>query len=261
MLVLQNQGEARLNLPGLKTEAQSPRTTISKFDLTFAFAPGLAGHDARSLHGTLEYSTELFDPETAVALTTRLVRLLTEVAAQPNARVSALEITSAEERAELLIRGRGAHISVPEASLADLFDRSLQAVGTDAIAVCADGDGTQLTYGELDERARALAAALTGVGVESQDAVGVLLERSPAVVASTLGIIRAGAAYVPFDARWPVERIRAAAHTAGIKAIVTDTALHNHPWLATIESDIPVLELDATADSPPTTGRPSSRNR
>ena len=73
-----------------------------------------------------------------------------------------------------------------------------------------------------------------------------LLERSAAVVASTLAIIRAGAAYVPFDARWPVERIRAAAATVGIRAIVTDTALHNHPWLATLESDIPVLELDAS---------------
>jgi amino acid adenylation domain-containing protein len=74
----------------------------------------------------------------------------------------------------------------------------------------------------------------------------VLLERSAAVVVSTLGIVRAGGAYVPFDARWPVERIRAAASTVGIKAVVTDAALHSHPWLVALEADLPVLELDTS---------------
>ena len=136
MLVLQNQSEARLDLPGLTTEARSPHTTISKFDLTFAFAP--AEDDAHSLHGTLEYATELFTQETVTALVTRLVRLLAEVAANPDARVSALEITSAQERAELLTIGRGAHTSVPEASLFDLFERSAHAAGEIGRASCRE---------------------------------------------------------------------------------------------------------------------------
>jgi amino acid adenylation domain-containing protein len=244
MLVLQNQGAAHLNLPGLTAEARSLQTTISKFDLTFAFAPAPAGTGARTLSGSLEYSTELFTPETATALTTRLVGLLTEITAQPDAQLSALEITTAQERARLLELGRGTHAPAPEASLSDLFDRSLDAAGAEAIAVCADD--AELTYGDLDERARTLAGALAGAGVGAQDTVGVLLERSAAVVVSTLGIVRTGGAYVPFDARWPVDRIRAAADTAGIKAVVTDGALRNHPWLAGLDTDILVLELDSS---------------
>jgi hypothetical protein len=154
MLVLQNQGGAHLDLPGLTAEARSPHTTISKFDLTFAFAPGSAEDDVHSLLGTVEYATELFNPETVTALATRLVRLLAEVAASPDARVSALEITSVEERAELLTIGRGAHTSAPEASLSDLFARSVEAAGAGAVAVCTADGVEQMTYGELDERAQ-----------------------------------------------------------------------------------------------------------
>ena len=246
MLVLQNQDSGTFALPGLTVDTEPPRTGISKFDLTFGFTPTPTGDGTRSMHGALEYSTELFTQHTAETLTTRLLHLLAEVAANPDARVSALEITSAEERATLLTIGRGAQAADPRAltePLAALFDRSARAAGATAIAVCA-ADGVELTYGELDERAHTLAGVLAGIGITPEDAVGVLLERSAAVVVSTLGIVRAGGVYVPFDARWPVDRIRAAARTAGVKAVVTDGVLHTHPWLVGLEADIPVLELD-----------------
>jgi amino acid adenylation domain-containing protein/non-ribosomal peptide synthase protein (TIGR01720 family) len=246
MLVLQNQDPGAFTLPGLTVQTEPPRTGISKFDLTFGFTPERGEQGARLLSGELEYSTELFTPETAAALVSRLIDLLAEIAARPDARVSALEVTSAQERAELLACGRGARAVVPEASLSDLFDRRVQALGAGAGTVAVCGDGGELTYGELDERSRVLAGVLAGAGVGSADAVGVLLERSAAVVVSTLGIVRAGAAYVPFDARWPVERIRAAAHTAGVKAVVTDGASRRHPWLVTLDAEIPVYELDSS---------------
>jgi amino acid adenylation domain-containing protein len=65
-----------------------------------------------------------------------------------------------------------------------------------------------LTYAELGHRANAIAARLLAAGVERGEIVGVLLERSTAMVAAWLGILRAGAAYLPLDDAQPPSRLR-----------------------------------------------------
>ena len=251
MLVLQNQETGRFELPGIRVEAEPPSTGVSKFDLTFAFIADTgadAGQEATSpaarvLQGGLEYSTELFTRDTAQLLVARLTRLLTEIAAQPDALVSALEVIDSQERAALLAYGHGVEATLPDASLSALFGRRASAA-PNAVAVCgADGE---LTYGQLSDHALALVGALAGAGVGEQCAVGVLLERSAAVVVASLGIVQAGGVYVPFDGRWPVERVQSAARTAGITAVVTDAASRNHEWLASLDPQIPVFELDST---------------
>jgi amino acid adenylation domain-containing protein/non-ribosomal peptide synthase protein (TIGR01720 family) len=244
MIVLQNQEADTFGLQGVRVEAEPPATGVSKFDLTFAFTPesGPDGADA-ALHGGLEYSTELFDRDTAQTLITHLTKLLTEIAAHPDARLSALEATGSRERAALLACGRGADTMLPDASLSVLFEQRALAV-PEAVAVC--GAEGELSYGQVLERAAELAGVLAAAGVGEECAVGVLLERSAAVVVSSVGIVRAGGAYVPFDARWPVERIRSAARTAGVGAVVTDAGSRGHAWIASLDPDIPVFELDAS---------------
>ncbi|MER7165423.1 non-ribosomal peptide synthetase [Micromonospora sp. NPDC000207] len=83
------------------------------------------------------------------------------------------------------------------------------------------GDGTTLTYRELDAHAARIAEALTEAGVVPRDRVGVLAEPSPTAVAAVLGILRAGAAYVPVDAGWPDRRIAEVLTDAGVTAVVT----------------------------------------
>ncbi|HEV2635694.1 MAG TPA: amino acid adenylation domain-containing protein, partial [Actinocrinis sp.] len=243
MLVLQNQEAEEFRLAGIEVEAEPPSTGISKFDLTFAFTPAAGTGAAHVLDGGLEYSTDLFDRDTAQALVDRLTRLLADISANPDAPVGALQVTSAEERASLLAYGRGAESTASDAGLPALFARR---VGADPQAVAICGEDGEWTYGQLRERADTLAHILAGAGVREQQAVGVLMERSAAVVVSSLGIVQAAAVYVPFDGRWPVERMRSAARTAAITAVVTDAASRGHEWIASLDPSIPIIELDST---------------
>ncbi|RJL35805.1 amino acid adenylation domain-containing protein [Bailinhaonella thermotolerans] len=78
----------------------------------------------------------------------------------------------------------------------------------------------ELSYGELDERSRALAARLRRAGVRVGDLVGVCGRRSPEAIIAFLGVLRAGAAYVPLDDHTPPARLNAMAEDAGIRAAV-----------------------------------------
>ena len=75
----------------------------------------------------------------------------------------------------------------------------------DRTAVVFEED--RLTHGELDRRARRLAAHLQGLGAGPEVRVGLFVEPSVALIVAILGILRSGAAYVPIDTAYPRERI------------------------------------------------------
>ena len=83
------------------------------------------------------------------------------------------------------------------------------------------GQGQALAYGELDERATALAGALVRRGVRGGDVVGLCLERTPEMVVALLAIMKAGAAYVPLDPAYPRERIAFMVEDSGAPLVVT----------------------------------------
>jgi amino acid adenylation domain-containing protein len=85
-----------------------------------------------------------------------------------------------------------------------LFERQVSA-SPDAIAIVSEG--RQVTYAQLNFTAEQIAAGLRAAGIASGCLVGILLDRTPEMVAALLGIWKAGAAWVPFDPGAPVERI------------------------------------------------------
>ena len=78
----------------------------------------------------------------------------------------------------------------------------------------------QLSYGELDDRADRFAAHLARLGVGSGGCVAVCMERSFDWIVAALGIMRAGAAYVPLDSAWPDSRLRSPWSTLGATVLV-----------------------------------------
>ncbi|MFJ9041077.1 amino acid adenylation domain-containing protein [Streptomyces sp. NPDC102406] len=240
MLVLQNQETARPDFPGVTVDDRLVHNGLSKFDLTFAFTeePGMGG-----LAAGIEYATALFDRATAQTFADRLVRLLEQVAADPGLPVAAYDLMSREEHA------RVAHWSAAPALEAGTAEAILparfaaQARRTpDAVAV-TDGEAS-LSYAELDRISADLARALAGHGVGPEAGVGVLLTRSPAVVAASLGTVRAAGAYVPLDARWPAQRLDQVAGLASVRVLVVDQATLTSPWVAAMSRHLPVVVVD-----------------
>ncbi|MFC7976757.1 amino acid adenylation domain-containing protein [Streptomyces cinereoruber] len=258
MLVLQNQRPVRPDLPGLTVEHRLVHNGLSKFDLTFAFEENGDGNgDGGGLSGGIEYATALFDRATVEALATRLVRLLAQVVADPDRRLSGHDPLTPEERLRVTRWGSGRALpagadtgtgaatdtgaDARNGTLPALFAR--WARRTPGAPAVVDG-ATTLSYAALDRISTDLAAALAGLGVGPEDSVGVLLNRSPAVVAASLGTVRAAGAYVPLDARWPGERLDRVAAVAEPRVLVVDEENAASPWVTARAGRLPVLVVD-----------------
>jgi non-ribosomal peptide synthetase component F len=99
---------------------------------------------------------------------------------------------------------------------------------------------SRLTYLELDHRANQLAHLLLKRGIKQNNPIGILLERSLETYIAVLGVLKAGAAFVPLDPSFPSERVAFISEDAGLRDLVTTSALREK----TSTLACPVLELD-----------------
>jgi amino acid adenylation domain-containing protein/non-ribosomal peptide synthase protein (TIGR01720 family) len=167
-------------------------------------------------------------------------RLFDGMLDDPDTAIGDVDIVSEAERSELL---RGFAPASPEPAPAetvvDMFLR--QAADTpDRIAIVEGGN--PCTYGELRERADAIAARLAGAGVKPAERIALALPRSTDAVAAILGVLRCGAAYVPIDTGNPVQRIGHMLEDAGVSLVVTRSDVGT-PLPAGVER----LDLDGDA--------------
>ncbi|MBG0815484.1 non-ribosomal peptide synthetase [Planomonospora sp. ID82291] len=171
-------------------------TGTAKFDLTLNLD--------RSGSGFLEYSADLFDAGTARSVADRLVRLLEAAVADPERPVSGLGILSGAERRAVIEDWNGDRVSEPGATLPELFEAQARRT-PDAVAVTAAG--TELTYAELNARANRLAHKLAAHGAGPERIVALALPRSADLVVALLAVVKTGAAYLPLDPTYPVDRL------------------------------------------------------
>ncbi|MET9972738.1 AMP-binding protein, partial [Streptomyces sp. NPDC006356] len=217
----QNIATPEFDLPGLRVGFEPVDIESAKFDLSFTL--GEATTEAgRTIQGTIDYATDLFDRDTVRAMTERLVHVLSQVAAEPGRRVADVEVLSPAERDQVLIEWNDTRTPVPDLTVAELFARRAAAT-PDAVAVIS-GD-TSLTYRELDARANQVAHWLIerGAGVESL--VAVALPRSPELIVALLAVLKAGAAYLPVDLGFPAARNESVLRDAAPAVVLDDDAL------------------------------------
>jgi amino acid adenylation domain-containing protein len=214
---LQNVDRSGFGLAGLRMEAASAEVETTRFDLGLTAVP----HDG-GIRGALEYSTDLFDRSTARRMLEHLERVLEQVAANADVRLSRLELLGETERARLLALGEGAAPELPRATVDALFARAA-AAAPDAVALAWDGG--RMTYAELDVRANRLAHHLRRAGVAAGTRVGVFLERGPEMVVATLAALKAGGAYVPLDPEYPAERLAFMLADTAAPVLVTESSL------------------------------------
>ena len=216
-LALQNAPRPAAILPGLDLEIEQLDTGTARFDLTLL----LHERDGR-LAGALEHSADLFDRSTVRRLLTSFVSLLAGIVEDPGLPVSRLPLLTETERRQILeVWSHGSDQAPREVCLHARFARQAERT-PDAVALIDLGaGGAEMTYRELDRRSALLARRLRAVGAAPDMPVAVLLERSADMVVALLGILRAGAAYVPLDLGYPWERLAWMLEDSGARLVVT----------------------------------------
>ncbi|HEU5471987.1 MAG TPA: amino acid adenylation domain-containing protein [Actinophytocola sp.] len=217
MFTWQSEDRIDLRLPGLTGTLAVLGTGTAKFDLEFNFATDTR---AGTMRCVLEYATDLFDRATVQRLGERFVRLLRHLVAHPGAPVGTADLLLDGER-ELLAEANRTAVPVAELTVPELVRRQVAAT-PDAVAVACGSH--ELTYAELGARVDALAAELTRRGAGAETLVGLAVSRSAELVVAMLGILAAGAGYVPVDPGYPSARLLRILADARPVLVLTDTA-------------------------------------
>ena len=243
MFMLHNTPGGDLDLPELATEALPLPGGVAKLDLLLLLYETAEG----AIHGSLEWSHDLFDAPTVRRLVAHFTSLLAGMTADPDRRIDELPLLSAAERHQLLrdwndTAADFADRGEDRPGLHQLFER--QARRTPG-APAAAFQGTALTYHQLDSRAGRLAGELRALGCGPESRVAVAMERSLELVTALLGVLKTGAAYVPLDPEYPADRL--AFMMADARPAVLITQRHLLPALPPAPGAVLLLEAGDAA--------------
>ena len=239
MIVLQNAPQSDLRLGAAMLQ---PFNTVdngtSKFDLLLQLGEDPFG----KLTGSLQYSTDLFEASTIGRLIEHYKRLLTGVADKPTQSIDELPLLTSNERQQVIEEWNRTNVEFPRKQCLPGLVEEQVARTPEAIAV--EHEGHQLSYRDLNDRANQWARQLRELGVGAETRVGLLMERSLEMVVGLLGVLKAGAAYVPLDPDYPSERLSYMVESAQVKVLLTQSHLRERvPGFSGA-----VLELDGAEE-------------
>nr|WP_221475087.1 non-ribosomal peptide synthetase/MFS transporter [Sphaerisporangium rubeum] len=206
----------------------------TRYDLELYVADDPGG----GMSGLFVYNTDLFEAATVERLAGHLRTLLERVAARPDLRLSQIDLLGEEER-RLVVEGWNA-TATAYPGVATLHGPVEEQAARTPDAVAVRFEGRSLTYAELDAAATRVAHTLRRHGVTAGSVVAVCAERSLELLPGLLGVLKAGAAYLPVDPDYPAERIAFMLGDAAPAALLTQRRIRpSVPDTTTV-----VLDLD-----------------
>ena len=224
--------EAESRGSGLSVESKG-RNEQTGYKL--AFNIGLRGR----VHIQCSYSGEDFDDATVTRLLGHFARILQQMPQLPDQPIQAIPLIGDAERRQFALWNTLPANYPPQACIHELFEA--QAARTPE-ALAADFHGETLSYAQLNAQANRVAHHLRSLGVVPDTLVGLCAERSLDLIVGMLGILKAGAAYLPLDPDYPQDRIAYMLADSGV-----DIVLAQNDVLQTLPvfGDCSVLPLDA----------------
>ncbi len=247
MFILQNAPMPKLELAKLRASLVEVETGTAKFDLTLSMQQTEQG-----LRGKIEYSRDLFDPETMMRMVGHWRALLEGIVADPGQRLSQLPLLTTEERRQLVVEWNDTRAESPrEQCIHQLLEEQTERTPEAVAVVCED---RQLTYGELNRRGNQLAHSLRKLGVGPEVRVGLSVERSLEMIVGLVGILKAGGAYVPLDPAYPRERLAFMLEDAQVSLLVTSKTASE--WLPKDKTRAVCIDIDREFVSPESTENP-----
>lgn len=216
MFALQNTPLPELDLTGVSSaqvlRQDDVHTGTSRVDLSFVIEPV-----DESWVVWVEFNTDLFEAETIERMLLHYEQALRELVANPDMPVRDLSILTGAEYRQLTVDWNATAVDVPGSRIIDQFQAAVAANGSELAVTSQD---RTIEYSALDRISDDIALQLQEMDIGPGSFVAVWLERSVELVASLLGILKSGAAYVPIDPDCPGERARFMIEDSGSAAII-----------------------------------------
>ncbi|MGB7923891.1 MAG: condensation domain-containing protein, partial [Pyrinomonadaceae bacterium] len=207
---------AQMKLGDLSLESIALEQRIAQFDLTLMMA-----ETEGELRASLQYNTDLFDAATMARMAGHFEQLLQSILAHPDQRLTELDLLTEAERHQILVEWNQTHANYPvDVCVHELIESQVERA---PLALALSSQDHHLSYLELNQRANQLAHHLLQLGIRPESLVGLLLERSIDAVVALLAILKAGAAYLPFDHHYPPHRLAFMLDDASPSLLITDS--------------------------------------
>ena len=188
----------------------------------------------------LEFSQDLIDPESVALLCHQFEELLAAGTSAPSVPLSSLTVDARGSDLVIDVWSGRAQTAVTEGTETSIDNVIAERIQEEPHAVAAEFAGTTLTYGELDQRAEAIARRIRQLGVNKGELVAIFLERSFDMVAAVVGILRSGAAYLPLDVAYPEDRLRFMLSDAHARCLITESI--HHATFSAFDGDVIVVD-------------------
>ena len=242
-----HEADGEMAVAGVPLQSITLKRWVTQFDLSL-----MVGEGEDDLTLTLEYNVDILREGTARAMLQAYRTLLTDIIARPDAPITSLNLVDDAMGARLAAWGNVGRedAAEPKALLIHAWFERQASSTPDAIAL-ALGDET-ITYAELDARANQIAHALIARGIRPEDRVALLLPPSFDMMAAILGVLKAGAAYVPLDPSYPAERLRYMIEDASVALVIGDQGLKTKDFESVLNQNL-IFNLQSLTHSQPTT--------
>lgn len=215
LVQLQNSDSTVLKLNGVKSSTFKVDFTASKFDLTFTFTEG-----PEKIDFSIGYNTNLFDQKRIERATRHLHNIISNALNSPDLCIKDIDILDQNESTQLLSMSDGTRVPIEKKTVLALFEEQVLTTPDHPALVFK---GLKLTCKQLDQRANEIANEILGrIQIFPDDIIAIMAPRSELMVTGILGILKAGAAYLPIGPDLPHERIRFMLSDSRAKLLLTD---------------------------------------
>lgn len=206
-----NQGELPFQITGMEMFEQT------NYDLNIVFA------ESNQLKVILKYNPTVYDQELMERIEDHFANIAKMMIENEKITLNEIQILSQREKTQIYTEFNGTDVDYPENQTIDQLFAVRAAENPNAVAVQCQGE--ILTYQELKAKAEGLARKLRRKGVGPDQIIGLMAERSLDLIISMIGILKAGAAYMPINPTLPTKRVKFMLEDSGAKILLTQSEL------------------------------------
>jgi len=214
MFIYENGQQRTIELGGIHSEPGEVKNHHAAFDLTLEMI-----EFSDKLFCSLNYAVPLFSESRIEEWIGRFKDFLNEVVLEPSRLLGEIRFLREDEEKHLLGLGTGPIVSQTGMTAGKIIT---EAFSKHSAKAAVWFKGKELTYKELDIRAGVLASKITALGIGKEDIVGILLPRTPEMLAANLAVLKSGAAWLPLDLSYPEERIRYMLDNSGARLLLCE---------------------------------------